>query len=425
MKTLILFFILLSNISFAEWIICPGSQSFTGRYEDLYFINENTGWIVSYSTIKRTTNGGATLETQFSGGNFSFRSVAFNNANTGWAGTINGELFKTTNGGLNWIRIDDVMNIKSTGYCEMWVVGDSCMYGSGRYSGPTSFTYTTNAGESFNVVDMGAFTSYQIGVFFKNRNLGFIGGTSTIPSEGAVVLRTTNGGISFQKRYRSYQSMEHIWQLLFNNENFGYGTVQSFYNTPMSYIVTTDGGNTWERKIIPGTNSTNQYAESISFINPQTGWIASGNGSGMYQTTNGGTTFQFINQNYLQIHSMFTVKDSIVYAGGASLYKYTRGTTYIENGYETGIPLNHSLNQNYPNPFNPSTKINFSLFRNTSVSIKIYSITGEFIKELYKGFTTIGNHTIEWNASELPSGAYYINMLTNEGHFTKKAILMK
>jgi photosystem II stability/assembly factor-like uncharacterized protein len=84
-----------------------------GRYEDLYFLNQNTGWVVEAAMtgrILKTTNGGANFTIQFTGDTLYFRSVAFNNSQLGWAGTLDGDLLKTTNGGINWLKIDTMIH---------------------------------------------------------------------------------------------------------------------------------------------------------------------------------------------------------------------------------------------------------------------------------------------------------------------------
>ncbi len=89
------------------------------------------------------------------------------------------------------------------------------------------------------------------------------------------------------------------------------------------------------------------------------------------------------------------------------------------------IPDNYSLQQNYPNPFNPSTNISFQLPENGLVNISIYDINGKLVEELVNRNLTAGNHLIEWNAVNYPSGIYFYRI--NTGSFTdvKKMMLIK
>lgn len=89
------------------------------------------------------------------------------------------------------------------------------------------------------------------------------------------------------------------------------------------------------------------------------------------------------------------------------------------------IPENYSLQQNYPNPFNPSTNINFQLPENGLVNISIYDINGKLVEKLVNKNLSAGNHLIEWNAVNYPSGIYFYRI--SAGSFTdvKKMILIK
>ena len=64
------------------------------------------------------------------------------------------------------------------------------------------------------------------------------------------------------------------------------------------------------------------------------------------------------------------------------------------------------LAQNYPNPFNPSTRIQYSLAKQSRVSLGIYDILGREVAILADGIREMGSHEAEWNAEGVPSGIY-------------------
>jgi len=70
------------------------------------------------------------------------------------------------------------------------------------------------------------------------------------------------------------------------------------------------------------------------------------------------------------------------------------------------------LYKNTPNPFNPTTKIDYSLEKDTNVSIKIFNIFGETVRVLFTGVQTAGHHQLTFNASDLSSGIYFCVMET-------------
>ncbi|CAN5623781.1 hypothetical protein BH10BAC5_BH10BAC5_03020 [soil metagenome] len=92
----------------------------------------------------------------------------------------------------------------------------------------------------------------------------------------------------------------------------------------------------------------------------------------------------------------------------------------VNNSDRTG-----TLRQNKPNPFNPSTAITFSIPTNGFVSVKIYSMLGNEIATLVNGQMASGFHTVNWDASGLPSGTYFYKI--EAGSFSKimKMMLVK
>ena len=64
----------------------------------------------------------------------------------------------------------------------------------------------------------------------------------------------------------------------------------------------------------------------------------------------------------------------------------------------------------YPNPFNPITRIEYSLPENADIELIVYNIHGRHIQTLVQNFQTAGFYSINWNASNYPSGVYLIRL---------------
>jgi hypothetical protein len=111
------------------------------------------------------------------------------------------------------------------------------------------------------------------------------------------------------------------------------------------------------------------------------------------------------------------------------------GVTSVEGENDVTIPLDYTLKQNYPNPFNPTTKIEFSLPRESNVKLIVYNILGQEVIRLVDNQMSAGNHSIIWNANDaggnqLTSGIYLYKLIAsgindNEFQDTKKMILLK
>lgn len=83
------------------------------------------------------------------------------------------------------------------------------------------------------------------------------------------------------------------------------------------------------------------------------------------------------------------------------------------------------LYQNYPNPFNPSTTIAYSLTRSADLEITVYNLLGEKMKVLFSGRQQAGNHSVEFNGEDLPSGIYLYQLKSADFEAYKKGILLK
>jgi hypothetical protein len=89
------------------------------------------------------------------------------------------------------------------------------------------------------------------------------------------------------------------------------------------------------------------------------------------------------------------------------------------------IPNGFSLSQNYPNPFNPATTIKFALPVSGNVTLKVFDVTGRLVSEIVNGNLQAGLHEVNFNASNLSSGAYFYKLETKDFTDIKKMILVK
>ncbi len=81
--------------------------------------------------------------------------------------------------------------------------------------------------------------------------------------------------------------------------------------------------------------------------------------------------------------------------------------------------------QNYPNPFNPSTTIKFSVASNSLVSLIVYDILGNEKAVLVDELKEAGIYSVNFDASNLPSGIYFYELKAESFRQTKKMLLVK
>lgn len=91
----------------------------------------------------------------------------------------------------------------------------------------------------------------------------------------------------------------------------------------------------------------------------------------------------------------------------------------------SGTADNYKLNQNYPNPFNPVTKINFSIAKAGSVTLKIYDISGKEVSTLVNANLNKGSYEVTFDGSNFSSGIYYYRISTGDFSEVRKMALIK
>lgn len=115
--------------------------------------------------------------------------------------------------------------------------------------------------------------------------------------------------------------------------------------------------------------------------------------------------------------------------GGIGNFAVTKITSQTPTGIinHSGVINEFSLKQNFPNPFNPVTSVQIELNRSGSVSLKVYNAAGSLVRTIYNGENLrAGTHTTMFDASDLPSGAYFYTLFVDGSMVdTKKMLLVK
>ena len=83
------------------------------------------------------------------------------------------------------------------------------------------------------------------------------------------------------------------------------------------------------------------------------------------------------------------------------------------------------LYQNYPNPFNPTTTLSFVIGQLSFVTLKVYDVLGREVTTLINEEKPIGSYEVEFDASSLPTGVYFYQIISKNFSATKKMIVLK
>jgi hypothetical protein len=79
------------------------------------------------------------------------------------------------------------------------------------------------------------------------------------------------------------------------------------------------------------------------------------------------------------------------------------------------IPKDYELSSAHPNPFNPTITIPFGLPLNSNVTIGIYNVKGQLVRNIHSSNIIAGFHSVQWNSltdsgQKVPSGMYIVRL---------------
>lgn len=364
------------------------------------FLNNDTGFVAgNHGTILKTIDGGANWSTLNSGTTYDLGGLWFVDDNIGYVASWfneGGIIFKTTNGGNNWNNIS--LNMSDTHCGGMWffsadsgllAIGDNNFDNSkilktsnggdtwdtvySEINGWLSFFYfpdadngyatvsngqvlkTTDGGNSWIVLDVGAPDLFMSGVYFFDKDTGFIGGGSMSPPGGSL-FKTTDGG--------------NTWQNISN----GIGvSIILFTTTNIGYIVGMDSTTNWSNKVI-------------------------------LKTTNGGIDWVLDPTPGGSLNSISFPSINVGYAVGdnGTILKYED----ITGTNDKLLNLNNKVTV-YPNPFTTSAILKISdNIQINSAELSIYNTHGREVCKI----TNITNNEVELNRKGLNSGLYFYSL---------------
>ncbi|MCS7027262.1 MAG: T9SS type A sorting domain-containing protein [Bacteroidia bacterium] len=98
---------------------------------------------------------------------------------------------------------------------------------------------------------------------------------------------------------------------------------------------------------------------------------------------------------------------------------YDGATSINESGF-----AQFELSQNIPNPFSTTTNVVFNVEKNTNLVFNVVDMMGRTVYQHQDSYAP-GTHTLQFDASHLPSGIYYMNVTDGLGTKTLKMVVSK
>ncbi len=399
---------------------------------------------------------------QYSGDTVIFKSISAVNNNIAWISGDIQRVYKTINGGTNWIRTSSLGIPYPLSLTNIFALDEHTALITGTFVGERTYVFkTSNGGDSWSQV-FNQNNGFINSIWMTDSLKGFMQGD---PVSGRWSLwKTNNGGVSWDSTglYLPDAGKEngYVNSMYVSSEGgstsiwFGTGNYRVYFSS--------NGGSSWAAQITPSS----QYIYSIWFNSLSNGMRG---GSDIYHTTNSGQnwnlsssmisqsgmtgeenkwwnveegfsdiyfssnnganwTTQFTSSatqfTHINISRNHTNQYSVWAVGNPGrIFKLMTSTEVTQ--ISTEVPEKYYLSQNYPNPFNPSTTLVFKIPKNGFVKIKVYDILGKEIKTLVDDYKIAGTYELTINNSTFESGIYFYKMEVNNFFDIKKMIILK
>jgi len=89
------------------------------------------------------------------------------------------------------------------------------------------------------------------------------------------------------------------------------------------------------------------------------------------------------------------------------------------------LPTSSEIVAVYPNPFNNRAEVSYNLVKTGEVQLDIFDANGQTLASQSLGIQNSGTHTFSVNASDLPTGIYFVKMNLGGQIATRKMICLK
>jgi len=198
-------------------------------------------------------------------------------------------------------------------------------------------------------------------------------------------------------------------------------------------ITTDDAGNSYVTGYFVDTAtfgsysliSSGLYDIFVAKMDTDGNWLWANSAGGNSDDVGNGITTDDAGNSYVTGLFMDTATFgslSLTSFGGADIFVAKLNSTVSA---DPEINSDADILSNYPNPFDQRTVINYALRRETEVSLEVYNIKGQLVETLFEGTQQPGDHTIEWDCQDMPSGMYFLKMKAGNEESIRKMILLR
>jgi photosystem II stability/assembly factor-like uncharacterized protein len=370
------------------------------------------------SQIYKTVDGGDNWTLNLSAP-FYMRSIEFLDESTGFCGSLDSLLYMTVDSGKTWANISNNINPKPKGICGLATSNDSTIFGCGIFSKPAFIVKSSDRGQNWNYQSLDSLASSLVEIYFVNSDTGFACGMGKPLSQGGVILKTTDGGNSWQNIFSTNTLNDYIWKIQqLDNKNF-YASVSSAPTAGnATFLKSSDGGFSWTQNVV---SSTHFDIQLIGFIDTLHGWT--GGGNALYETVDGGLNWSNITSQIPsagRFNRFLKTSDSTAFFTGDRIWKYSKSSAVTGRFRTNNRKDIHSIVLNS----NPTEKVEFTLNigQNTAGFLHLLGADGKIL-EIFKEGTFAKGISHYRTSLNLNPQLVYLSMRLNEGYYSEKIII--
>lgn len=405
--------LLLQNVSLAQW-----TQLFhplIERCEDLFFLNADTGFAAGGGSgrILRTYDGGDFWWVVGELGDSYLRSIEFLDAQNGFCGSLDGQLYRTTDGGNSWTDIMGQLPQPVPGICGLSAPDASTIYGSGVFFGPAYVVKSADGGDSWQHIDLSAMAWCLVDVHFLNADTGFAVGGGSNNTSGASIFRTEDGGATWSEVFTTGTGYEWFWKIQSPDGVHLYASIESAFNTRPRIAISSDAGLSWTLDTVVNNNGRLQ---GVGFLTPEIGWTGD---NVLFGTTDGGetwsTTFQVSGFN--RFHR---VSDQLAFAGGYGIFRF--GPLSIGVPDVEPLPEKRDVLALSSTVADAPIRLNVELLHRSLTRVAVHAENGSVVRTVHEGPLPAGEHSFTLDMAPFASGTYIVSLYTNLGFVTQKVL---
>ncbi len=403
---LALFLALAVSIVEAQWVQIVKPSSYVSPKIFSMVAKDSNIFAAFEHYVGRTSDNGATWTYSNPGvsGNATVLSLAVTDSLL-FAGTVMDGLFQSTNNGVTFVHTG-----LTIGYISSIVVLEKTIIATSWVTRPYR---STDNGNTWTPIADSNFTG------------------TTIAVSGNVLFAGTKKGV-----YQSKDSGTTWNKVYLEPANIIGATAYAIFSgKPDSGILRSiDNGNTWAL-----TGGHPAHPGDFTAVGNR---LFLGNGEGIYQSLDTGTSWQTINTGLIEYNVTTTAGPSTYYkvskivANNGYLFAGVTGDGIWRRSLSEVVSIEHqNLENNFNQDFGFTTKLGgtirsgekmeFTIAHRSSITLELFSSNGERKSTLVKTVLSPGTHDIQFEGEGITEGVFFLRLKVAEKAITKRIIFIK